>query len=356
VYTFKTNNKKVDYNKNCILSKYDNLLSGKDIFNKIYWLSRQNEKKIWNIFKFYKYYKKTVNDYRALVNNFSSCDNLFIFSDKEKPVEILALLMKEKFKPNVYLIDEGVVSYYYKKNYIKKIIKWLIVHLFGLKYIGDNYNYGESNIFDYFITYNKRKIAIPVKGKIIEVQPLDFSILKPYINIPKFSRKSVLYISSPISEVGYSKEKEILNVKRIIEYWSKLGYIVLLKLHPLEEINKFESISSHPGILIIEDKNIPPEVFFEDVEFITGLFSSALLNASRLPNKIVISYNTIFGWNDNEETLRIGKEHGINFISDLADIEKIIRYPEKYSTKEMINNKDCIIITEVNNESIFQNN
>jgi hypothetical protein len=342
VYTFKTNNKKVDYTKNCILSKYDNLFSCNDIFNKIYWLSRKGEEKIWNILKFYKYYKKTVNNYKGLVGNFSSCDNLFIFSDKEKPVEILALLMKEKFKPNVYLIDEGIVSYSYKRNYLKKIIKWLIVHLFRFKYIGNNYNYGGSNIFDYFITYDKRKIATPIKGNIIEIYPLDFSVLRPYINIPKFSRKSVLYISSPISEIRYSKEKELLNVKRIVKYWNKLGYMVLLKLHPLEDINKFKSIISHTGIIMIEDKNIPPEIFFNEVEFITGLFSSALLNASRLPNKIVLSYNPYFGWGDNEETRSIGNEHSINFIADLSDIDNIIKSPEKYCTKEITNNKNYI--------------
>ena len=117
VYTFKTNNKKVDYSKNCKLSKYDTLLSDKSIFNETYWLSRKNEKGIWNIVKFYKYYNDTVDDFKRLIANFSSCDNLYIFSDKEKPVEILSLLMIERFQPKVYLFDEGVVSYNYKNNY-----------------------------------------------------------------------------------------------------------------------------------------------------------------------------------------------------------------------------------------------
>jgi hypothetical protein len=326
VYTFNDGKRKVDYSKDCDLSSFETLLSDESFFQKTVWLTRKNEKSIWNLVPFLKYYNETVRKYKALINSYTNCDHLYIFSDKEKPVEILTRIIIEKFNPTVYLIDEGVVSYYYRKRLAKKIIKWSIVNIFRLKYIADNYNYGESDIYDYFITYDKSKIAIPIKKNILEVKPFDLTGLIPYLNVdmPIITRKTVLYISTPISEAGYDKEEELNHVKQIIDYWHKLGYLVLLKLHPLERADKYNDLINQNGVVVINNKNIPPELFYAKIKLITGLSSSALLNASRMEEKIIISYNNIFNWDYNDSSKIIALQHGIHLIEYLYDIDKIL--------------------------------
>jgi hypothetical protein len=336
VYTFSGKNKKVNYTKNCNLSTYDNLLTDITIFDDTQWLSRKGEQSIWNIVSFYKYYNQTIQNYRDIIKGYSDCDNLYIFSDKEKPVEIMSLLLIEMFNPKVYLIDEGMVSYYYQNNIIKKVLKSSLVQLLQLKYITDNYNYGESKIFDVFITYDKTKIAIPILSKILEMPPIDFNCLRHYMTakFPVFDNKSVLFISTPLTEPGSITERELNNMKSIINKWEMLGYRVIIKLHPLENIDKYVFLKNYHGTVIVDEKNIPPEIFYGDVTIITGFSSSAVLNASRLKNKIVISYNLIFNW-DIKNSHLLMKKHSINYITDLEEIKYIIRSPKNYYTQNL---------------------
>ena len=326
VYTYSTNSNKVNYeDKNLKLTRYDEIIKKRSIFKKVYLFTRRNEVSIWHIKMFFNYYRNTVLEYSKFISNFNEINNVYFFSDKEKPIEILVLLLKRHFNPNIYLIDEGIVSCSYKSNNIKRMLKYLIVHLLNFKYIGDNYNYAQSNIYDYFVSTYGKIINIPLRKKKINIENINIDVIRPYLNIyiPKYTKMSILYISSPLSEDRYDYSLELSKIKMISEFWKKQGYEFIIKMHPLENNDKFISLRNISNVKVIDNKIFPVDLLFQDFEIITGLSSSALLNASNINGKVVICYNNIFNINDHI-TKMIMDMHGIYVIKELDDMINII--------------------------------
>ena len=139
---------------------FDHLYRLEKIFDKVLKINRSEEVRIWNIFKFKEYYKSLIRNIKKIFSNseLNSINNIYIFSDKEKPVEIIASILKEKYSSKVFLVDEGIVSYYKNKSYFKSLIKRFIVKAFRLKYISNSMAYGHSGINDYFLTFDKKDV------------------------------------------------------------------------------------------------------------------------------------------------------------------------------------------------------
>jgi len=279
-----------------------NIFKCDKIFDRILCIPRDNEVRIWNIVKFFIYYHTTVKKFTKLIKAEKKISNVFIFSDKEKPIEILASISKSLYKTRIILIDEGVVSHFLNKNNIKDKVKKYLVKILNLKYISSTIKYGHSNIIDYHLSFDPQNTHFNniniIKMPIINIDKLK-AIIK--IDIPSIKRKTVLYISNALSEGNVMKyDREIQKVKEICMHLYELGFNTIIKPHPVEIVGKFNTLKKFDYIEIFNDEFLPAEIFFNEknIHIICGITSSALLNSARL-GKSTISLLHLFGIYDN---------------------------------------------------------
>ena len=273
---------------------FDHLYRLEKIFDKVLKINRYEEVRIWNIFKFKEYYKSLIRNIKKIFSNseLNSINNIYIFSDKEKPVEIIASILKEKYSSKVFLVDEGIVSYYKNKSYFKSLIKRFIVKAFRLKYISNSMAYGHSGINDYFLTFDKKDVIN--QKNIIQLPILDSVEYKHIFKdqYPTVGDNTALFISNALSEGNVlSIEDEKLFITKIISELIFLGYNVLIKPHPVEVKWKFIFLDKAKMVKIMKESSLPVEMLFNDnnIKILTGVTSSALLNAKR-NNKVAISF------------------------------------------------------------------
>jgi len=305
---------------------YDHLFKLDNIFDHIIKFTRKKEERIWNILKFNKYYRSFVKEIISIFQ-YPKLKNIFIFSDKEKPIEIISSMAKEKYLANVFLIDEGIVSYYNNPNYYKSFSKWLIVKAFNYKYISSSMGYGQSRINDYFLTFDKKNVIN--QKNIIEFPPLILSKYAQIFNIkyPAFVNNTVIFISNALSEgnvISISAEKEL--IKEIIDTLKKMELNVVIKPHPVEITGKYDYFENEKNVHIIDDLLLPVECYFSDqnIKLVCGITSSALLNAKRNGMKVLSLIKLV---NKVHPIIPIYEEYGILIPDDLLELKtKLIPY------------------------------
>lgn len=307
-------------NNNIKCNHFDHLFNLETIFNNIFKFYRDKEKRIWNIYKFKKFYISFVRDSnRFLDKNYSSLDNVYIFSDKEKQIEILASLIKEKFNAKVYLVDEGIISYYKNIYFFKAFLKRLIVTVFRFKYISNSMQYGGSSIYDIFLTFsdsvqvNKKPL---IKSPALNINKYSHVFKEKY---PKILNDTTLFITNALSEGNVlSIENDKRFIEKIMKELKTFGFNILVKTHPVEVDGKYEYLRNIANIQIIKNAQLPVELLFSDknIKFVIGVTSSALLNAKR-NNKNVISFVEY-----------LNKNHPIADIYQNYDISLPVNYKE----------------------------
>ena len=300
-------------------TRFEHILNHKEIFDRTESLTRADEPRIWRLGRFERYYRERVDQFGRLLDVLGPVDNVFFFSDKEKPVEILIALAKEKFQSQSVLVDEGVVSYSYKEKPLQELVKRLIVKAAGLRYISDSVRYGGSTLFDIFLTYNREYVALPVKH-IEEMAPVTFSGLKPFLQFALIERnpRTALFVSSALGGHLITQEEEFALIRHVCQLWHQQGYQVVLKPHPLERDGKYEALKAIPNLSIFDHRLIPTELLVEEVDVVLGVNSSSLLNVARMGGKRVLSYiNYLTGDFDSQRAIL--EAHGILCPVDEAD-------------------------------------
>lgn len=246
-------------------------------------LARNDDISIWNIFKFRQYYKKKIDSYKTIVDQYSDFDNIYFFSDMEKPIEILVGMLKEKKKygANITIVDEGYAAYYKARPYWKTIVKSIIVKCGNFKYLNHSANYGQSNLYTAAMA-TFPKLCVFRKVPIVTMTPLDKTFLSNIHSTYKIpinvNTKYIIYLSTVIDvEFGVSPESEINVLKQMILIADKYGCQFYIKPHPIQEVSYYTQngdISNH--VLI---SPLPAEVFFSENATIVSVGSSSLINA-----------------------------------------------------------------------------
>ena len=297
------------------------------MFRKTLFFDRSNDKKFIDILNFTRYYKRSVTRINKMVDQMKQYDNIYFFSDKEFIIEIMIRMIKEKGKgKNVYLIDEGRASKVLKadKKYAyKRMLKSIIIKLFRYKYLGNHVIYGQSNLFDCFLTqYAVNYIKNISSSKIKVIQKLNFKDGQVAIkqNIDIGHTQSAIYISSALSEsklISYSKEKNIISqLKQLLQ---KENVDMYIKLHPVEDNTKFTEIIDHDKFI---NKYIPSECITDGFDIIITANSSSIDNI--IGNDVIIVILAKLFQVDWEERL-----DNINLnmflLNDISEIIDVIR-------------------------------
>ncbi|MCL5267423.1 MAG: alpha-2,8-polysialyltransferase family protein [Bacteroidetes bacterium] len=248
------------------------------LFDQVIELERANEKRIWDLDHFLRYYRLEVKRFNALLDEIAPADNVFFFSDKEKPVEILVSLSKERWGSTVFLVDEGIVSYSSPGKPLVRLVKYIIVKLFGLKHISPSFLYGRSGLYDYSVSTlpelsflkGRRKLRLPSL-----VSKSSQGLLKTGLRLPKGAY--VLYVSSALQQsMNFPVERELAFLSRLAAILQEINLKLVIKPHPVEARGKFNSI---PGVDVIEEQLFPVELLFDRQVTILSAISSTLINA-----------------------------------------------------------------------------
>ena len=260
---------------------YISFPSIENYFSKKIVLDRNDDIRIWSLFKFLKFYKKKIIDYTPLVDCHMDFDNLFFFSDMERPIEILVGLFKDKGSPKsqLILVDEGTAAYYHLNKRQQSLIKSFIVKTFNLKYLNPYVQYGASNLYTRALaSYPELSVF---KGEVLKLPPLnpDFLnkiLLEMTLNL-NLKNRYIIYLSNILDKsYGISREREIdvlMHLKIIAE---KCGYLFYIKPHPVQETWYYSETEDLKPCIV--DASVPAELLYSENGIIVSMWSSGLLN------------------------------------------------------------------------------
>lgn len=262
-----------------IFNSYAHLFNYGALYQKHIEFDRSGEPRIWNIFAYVEYHRKTIEKIRKLLLNLDPIDNVFFFSDKEKPIEMMVSLAKEIYESVNFLVDEGLVTYDSRKFVIRNLLKRAIIWVFRLRNISRSFNYGQSNLFDYSLSSLPEKSVIQ-SGIKFKLPVLDNGrigmVFKNKIELP--NSKFVLYVSSGLGWSYFYKNShiEIDFLNRLVSSMDECGYRLTIKVHPNEPLNRYSSVK---GAMIVSDPFVPAELLFSRYSIVLSQYSSTLLNA-----------------------------------------------------------------------------
>lgn len=243
-------------------------------------MERGGEKRIWNIWAFLRYYKRQARISEQTLDKIGPVDSVFFFSDKEKPVELLVSLARERYGSKTYLIDEGVVSYAASSKWAMRLLKFVVVKLFHLRHISSSYSYGRSRMYDYSLSIAPEKSVLTGLSK-FRLPPLDSDEVAAILRKPieTIGDRYILYVSSALEQsVGVPPQVEVSFLKELALALKRIGYELVIKPHPVEPRGKYEGVT---GAEVIADHLFPVELLFNPRAVILSAISSTLINAKK---------------------------------------------------------------------------
>jgi len=359
VYTY---NEDINEQQDIKYSEYGYLFEYRNYFDEVLDFDRADEVRIWNLFKFRKYYKKKVVEYTKILGREEDIQYTFFFSDKEKPIEILVCLARNIYNSQIILIDEGIASYLDTTNIIQKILKYLVVTIGGFKYISRSNDYGKSNIYDYSLSSMPNhsnlggiKYELPLINTEATIDLFNKETLKK-MKMP--NSKIILYVSGASTlhicrELGMyylTKEEESKILEAITNWAVENDYEVIIKQHPIEKQGKYSKIeySKIEKAHIIDDKFIPAELYFGIDTVIISTTSSVLINAAMV-GIISISIAGIAGINYSSELKDIFKKVKVICPNSIEEIFETIK---SHKARNKVNQINYNFINIFSNQSI----
>lgn len=276
--------------KSQIFKSFDHLFNYKAQYHKHIEFDRTGEPRIWNILDYLQYHNKTIKKIKTILLDIGPIDNIFFFSDKEKPVEMTVSLAKELFNSVIFLVDEGLVTYDTRNFFLLNILKKIIVWTFNIRNISHSFNYGRSNLFDYSLSCIPEKSVIQSKKNF--VLPVfnstqNCNVLNKKVKLP--NGKVVLYVSSGLgwSYLYKNSDAEIDFLNQLISSLVQYGYKLTIKIHPNEPIDRYNDVK---GAIIYDDPFVPAELLFSGKTIVLSQYSSTLLNAklSGIPSACLV--------------------------------------------------------------------
>lgn len=260
------------------------------MFNEIVSIDRSDDVSIWHIFQYLSYQKNKEEEFSKYVSLYHNFDNIYFFSDLEKPVEILVGMMREhkRKEAKIILVDEGVAAYHRSRKRIGTFFKHAVLFIFPIKYINTGIYYGESSLYDMSLAtfpeksyfHGETKQLLPISfnlvSKIVEFIGIDIDVKKPYL----------LYLSSLLYQnYGIKLEDEIKILRNLLNISEDTGYAFYIKPHPVQPIDDYKQDAMLKGHVI--ESNVPAELLMNENCCVVSLGSSAVINAVMQGVKVI---------------------------------------------------------------------
>lgn len=225
-------------------------------------------------FKLRSYYLELLK-YIETIDFNKKIHNVIIFSEKDLFTQILL----KKFKnSNIIAIDEGT-GYYNKDSYKDKIKKILYLVISPLLFSGFTYRYfvvlgTHPSIKEVYI--RRPELIYTLREKIEYHQIENDSIRKLSLQT---TEKSILVLTSPIYEDEKLPQGEAFDLlRKTMSILSNRGYIVYLKTHPREKIDKYSDLIQEYQLKTIPKNKRSEDLDYFEYSYIVNFFSSSIID------------------------------------------------------------------------------
>ena len=310
---------------------YEDVFNYKLFGEKIFFYDKKNEKRIITPIQFRLYYQSILEWVKTNIKD--DYKEVYFYSDKEVFNQVVINYLKEnKRVGNVYLVDEGnaksqkyIHFMHLKPNYISeafiRLAKKIYISVFKTIFLEDNVYYGETYLYDNFITTKKGSIDLKwirdIKCiKLTDFKSLDKKIFNFNLRSDVGSNKFAIFIDSALSEGNYVQiGTELSVIKKIIRLLKVYGYNVKYKPHPVTCKIKREEISKECEVL---NAYIPVELIVERFSIVLSPNSSSLNNLECKNN--IFECSRLFNLN-----FKIKYADWIESVKDLNELEKKLR-------------------------------
>ena len=284
------------------------LIEREDFFGKVYSLA------------FRRFYKKIVVQYSILVGSLKNVDNVYFFSDFERPVEILVGLFKKETCARINLVDEGTATYCkhkWQKHKYKVYLSEIILHLLGC-----NVNlrgYGQSKLYDEsYALWPELAIFRKPIHKLPIISPQIIAEMYKSLSL-NLSSKRVIFASSYVNVTyGVSKDFEMTLLKSIQKSCRNHGYELYIKPHPVQPLEYYNDFGE-----FVCASQIPIEMLLEQDVILISPFSSVLVNARAMGVKS-ICISKLFSTEDKYDLIPFFKRVGIHIAENELDLSRLL--------------------------------
>ncbi|KZE38889.1 hypothetical protein AV656_08290 [Bhargavaea cecembensis] len=232
-----------------------------------------------NLFRYIREIKKRAKNINA---NFDG--NLFLFNDGNPFNQIFISNLRNS--RDVILIEEGIGLYRDVKKRHHFLYDVIGKSIFGLSFQNTRRIGGHKNTSIIVCNLPECLSDIQLEKEIFLINEF-CSIDKNFLSslnktIPK--EKFDIFISQPLVEDGVLPEN--LYIKKLDSIFKKVirkNHNFYIKPHPRESKNKYTYFEKKYGVKIVEDKDIPIEIFLsnQDSSFVYTVYSSAFYNIAK---------------------------------------------------------------------------
>lgn len=270
--------------------------------------------------------------------NINKYKEIFTFIDHEVTSQYIIDYSKLKYKSKFILIEEGLAIYNSIRNFkfesdIKNRINEFILKLFYFRrYKRINLGFN-SNIDVLYVQYPQLLDEKIIKNK--NIFKINNQIFNKMWKTIRLCETNSIFVTQPMSENGFMQYNvELKIVNKILKYIYKSGIICTLKLHPVEQIDKYNKVGT-PIKLIDEKFNIEELLANSNVNNVFTFFSSSAINALNFSHikHIIFLYRLI-----NDEDLNSNDQFVsvYRMIENISIVDKRIKIPHSFEELEEI--------------------
>jgi hypothetical protein len=241
---------------------------------------------------------------------------ILIFNEKSYQAQCLIHYFENNgYDYELLLADEGM-AFYIKDNYLD-CFKKMVYPFFTKLLFGFGYQYFKTagthkRIKKIFIRYPEL-----IENRRFGVEYCEFKLNKKNLNINFHKAKSILIVSSPLSEFNIIPlQEEESNIHIIVDQIKTLGYKIDIKPHPKERVEKFDFIKEHARVF--GKKELVETINLSNYQFVINFGSSVILEFLdwNYPPKRIITFPIV---ETNRKVLQ-----KVETIRELKEIKRIL--------------------------------
>lgn len=312
----------------------------------------------------YRFTKNGRYIYRNRINNIVMC-----FSDQDPTTYRILKILQKGNNNYILLTEEGSAVYNTKAvfNYKKIDYRYYLMKFYFFLGVVHGKYIGSSQLFDAWIVKHTDMLP-PVKAANHTIVPQNSifydviwaskltelnRILLNQVSIDR-KKKTVLWVSGPLTECGVKQSEEIDLLREIVCRLDENTQIVI-KLHPREPIDKYDSINSESRIIKLdlgEYRWVPIEYIVKMLNpyAVITIMSSAARSIfdNGIRSKFIYCYKLFELQNVDETVLEIDSDFSSSYvINNIDEINNILQEPLDYlEQKNYCNDHDIDFICQ----------
>lgn len=278
---------------------------------------------------------------------------LVCFSDQNEFVISVINMLKKHANNIVCMVEEGNATYELHRSERPPLYSLIARTLFGFKKGGF---IGHTGMVDSWVVRHPSLLPEEKSAAAVVIRQNNIFLDEEWLDQLKFlwsnrisdigqykDKRVILWIGGPLEAVGIKNEEELLWFKEIVDAIQN-DYVVLIKLHPRENVEKFAGLVDHPAVQIVGDdlQWIPLEFLVGAIhpEIILTVSSSAAFHIYEMgfQGKVIYTHDRFDGIQIDRRVFRRYTQHAnIYDVKDTDELKHVIYEVEVLPREHMPN-------------------